>query len=233
MTTTVSTGRLLNAVRSVVPGALDNQIQAVMFDILDEFFQFTNVWQETIPVQAVVNQQHYDLIPTGVCDIIRLMVVWVHDDPQGNAAPDSSTQDNRLFKRPIAADMAIPGELRILMPISSLPFPEFTFHAVVSKKCADPTDSNGNPEMPRWILTKYRRDFVDGIAGQLMAQPAKTYSNQTMAVYHKRRWRNAMTGARIEVNRFNTYGAQAWRFPQQYRTIPRHGGGGYFGNWPV
>lgn len=227
MTITASSTRLMNAIRPLLPGALDSQIQAVMFDIMDEFFQFTNVWQETIPVEAVVNQQEYDIAPVGVSDIVRLMYVWVHDDPQANA------DDNKVFRRPIAADMRIPGLLRIIMPVTSLPFDDFMFHAVVSLKCKDPADKDGFPIIPQWILDKYRRDFVDGIVGQLMAQPAKTYSNQTMAVYHKRRWRNAMTGCRIEVNRWNTYGAQAWRYPQQYRTTPRHGGGGYFGNWPV
>lgn len=227
MTVPANMNRLMNAVRSLLPGALDSQIQAVMFDVFDEFFQFTNVWQETIPVQAVVNQQEYDVAPFGVADIVRLLVVWVHDDPQ------AEVDDNKVFRRPISAVMPVPGTLKITWPITSIPFDDFTFHVVVALKCIDPTNSDGYPIIPNWIMNKYRRDFVDGIVGQLMAQPAKTYSNQTMAVYHKRRWRNAMTGARIEVDRQNTYGAQAWRYPQQYRTTPRHGGGGYFGNWPV
>src|SRR5579883_579759 len=223
--------RLMNAIRPIVPGALDSQIQAVMFDIFDEFFQFTNVWQQTIPVLAVANQQIYDVVLEGNADIVRLLYVWVNDDPNNNG---SSPQNcGVIYKRPIPAEMAIPGVLTIIEPITSIPYPNYTFNAVVSLKCTDPADSNGYPVVPQWIVEKYRRDFVDGIAGQLLAQPAKPYTNQTMAVYHKRRWRNAMSGCRIEVNRWNTYGAQAWRYPQQFRTIPRHGGGGYFGNWPV
>lgn len=227
MTATASTYRLMNAVRSHVPGALDEQIRAIMFDVMDEFFQFTNVWQQDIPIDIVVNERHYDIAPIGNADIIRLLGVWVADDT-------SSTDPNHnLWKRCIPATMEVPGEVVLRNPVTSLPTTPYIFHVIVSLKCKDPVTKDGYPIIPQWILDKYRRDFFDGIVGNLMDQPAKPYSNQTLAVYHLRRWRNAMTGARIEVNRRNTYGAQAWVFPQSFRTIPRHAGGGWFGNWPV
>lgn len=222
MTATASTNRLMNSIRSRVPGALDAQIQAEMFEVLDEFFQFTNVWQELIPVSIQANVLNYDVAPTGVASIIRLLLVQV-----------AGTNPNPKLCTPIAATMEVPGCLQLAQPITNLPTTPYTFNVTVSETCIDPTTSDGYPIIPRWIMDRYHKDFVDGVVGRLMSQPAKPYSNQTLSVYHLRRWRNAMSGTRIEVNRQNTYGAQAWMFPQQFRTIPRHGAGGYFGNWPV
>jgi hypothetical protein len=203
--------RLLNLVRIDAPGVIDDALRAVFFDIVDEWMKTTNVWQECIPFDVEVNQLEYTLVPTGVAQINRLLGV---------------VSDQKL---PIAASMATPGCLMLSNPVTSIPSPPLVYTAIVANNVIDPPNSSNYPIFPQWIMDKYRIDFKEGILGMLMAQPGKPYSSSTMAVYHTRRFRNAMANCRGEVMKQNTYGAQNWAYPQQFQTRPRHGSGGEFG----
>lgn len=208
--------RLMNLVRSRVPGCLDAQIQLEMFEMFDEFFKNTNSWREEIPIDIVAGVQEYDIIPIGVCAINTLIGIRRHDHLHAHAV------------------MPIPGQLVLRHRPSENSPADHPWHVIVSLYVTDPTDKNGYPMYPTWILDRYHSGFVDGLVGRLMSQPNKPYTNPNMSVYHLRRWRNVMAGARIDAVRNNTYGAQAWVYPQQFQTFPRHGGDTLgFPNWSV
>jgi hypothetical protein len=55
------------------------------------------------------------------------------------------------------------------------------------------------------------------VLGRLYGMPAKPWSNQTLAGYHMRRFRNMMGYHKQEADRgFNT-DVQTWRFPRATR----------------
>jgi hypothetical protein len=186
--------RLMNELRPRLPGALDTAIQFEMFSMLTEFFERTNVWREDISVVLVVNTTSYELVPTGPASIHRLVQVL------------------NTNLRPVSATMSVPGT----MVLATAPTQIDTLTATVVLNVVDPTDKDAYPQFPAWVLDKYRLAFVDGLLGRLHSQPAKPYSNQQLAVYHMRRWRQAMAIAKVEVQRNNVFAAQSWRYPQGF-----------------
>lgn len=197
--------RLMNDMRLRLPGALDNVIQQEMFAAINEFFQESNVWRQDVPFSTVAGTDTYPITPTGVAAINRLM--WVYDTTNWNNNNGTASAYNCPA---VAATMATPGTIVLDVAPSTVR----SLVATVGLTLADPADSNNYPQFPTWIMSKYRSDFFDGVLGRMMSQPAKPYSNQQLAVYHLRRWRGAISKARVETRRKNSYGLQAWRFPQ-------------------
>jgi hypothetical protein len=191
--------RLLADVQVRAPGALDDAIKREFFTLLEEFFKTTSVWREDIPVSVESGTTSYELVPTGASLINKLM--WVFDNSQIQ----------------VAATMSEPGT----MVLKNAPSQSAEWTATVCLSVKDPADRDSIPQFPAWILERYRVDFLDGLVGRLLAQPAKPYSNQPLSVFHLRRWRSAMAVARSEAQRNNVFRAQAWRFPQAFATRTR------------
>ena len=191
------TERLIKNARTALPGALDGAILIELFNVLDEFFQNTNIWQEDIPFSVIGNEAtdtvHY-IEPESVSTIVRLLYVL----------------DAGGF--PINASMQVPGEVTFGFP----PTTAGTYTARVVLTINDPTQRDGYPEFPQWIFTKYRLGILDGVLGQMMSQPAKPYTNPQLAQYHMKKFRNAIVIASSESDRKNVLGRQAWRFPQSF-----------------
>jgi hypothetical protein len=176
-----------------LPGALDAAIQQVMFSALDEFFRASNVWQEDVPVPITPGVVTYDVDPEDVTSskTVRLMQVL----------------NTALV--PVFATMETIGEL----VLGNTPVTAEVLTATIAVTVGDPTSSDGFPIFPSWLMEKYREGFLCGVLGKMMMQPAKVYSNQTLAVYHLRRFEGVKSQAKSDVRHKNIYGAQAWRFP--------------------
>lgn len=183
--------RLINNARSSLPGAVDALIQLEMFNVLDDFFQASNIWQNSIPVSVAVGQTSYDLSPTDSGVIISLLSLLNSD------------------KIPVAATMQTPETLIL----NIIPSVATTVTALVSLTCVDPVDSNGYPQLPDWLLRKYGVGILDGVLARMMAQPAKPYSNPQLAIFHMRQFRAAVSRARTDARHANLYDGQLWSFP--------------------
>jgi hypothetical protein len=154
----------------------------------------------TPPTQAYVTPPSYSLSPfESGARINRLMYIF---NSSGVPQYGSLTQPGN------------PATLTLQLLPSTLD----TFTAIVSCTTSDPADTNNWPQFPSWIFNKYRDEFLDGIWAKMMAQPAKPYANERMAVYHARRWEVAKGFTRSEVQRQNTYRAQGWFFPRGWGT---------------
>jgi hypothetical protein len=201
--------RLINDARLRLTGAFDNVIQQELFAVTDEFLKFTNIWTQLLPFLTVPNQNTYVVTPAyPSVTINRLMYVM-----------------NSSLLPVAGGGMAIPGRL-VFTPILST---SDTFMAAVGLNAVDPVDANNYPLIPSWITTKYRTDFLDGIFGKMMSQPVKTYTNEKMAIYHMRRWRQALSKAKKEVQHQNTMRGQAWFYPAAFASMSQRGGQGGFG----
>ena len=186
--------RLMDNLRVRLPGALDATTQLELFSTLNEFFQSTNLWTEDIDFSVTAGSQDYLLTPTSVSVINRLMGV-VNSDA-----------------RPIGGLMKTPGELYLV----NVPNQDATYTAQVALTITDPVTRDGYPEFPDWVLNKYGTDILDGVLGRMMAQPAKPYSNERLAIYHGRRFETAQSKAKVEAQHRNVYRGQSWRFPQTF-----------------
>lgn len=186
--------RLMDELRIKLPGALDGTLQLEMYSVMREFFQRSNCWMEDIPFDAKKDQTVYDLWPTNIATINRLMGVW---------------DNNEL---PVVAFMNEPGTVQLWRA----PNDDATYTAKVALTVGEPTDREGYPEFPDWILVKYGEDIKDGVLGRMMSQLAKTYTQPQMALYHLRRFMQGVGRAKAEAAHANAYRGQNWKFPQTF-----------------
>lgn len=192
--------KLMGQAQVMLTGASDAELRVMLFDVLDEFFDGSNCWQENIGVTVLPDTLEYPLIPlTGA--IRRLYGVL----DQNNV--------------PQPAVMPIIGVLRFMYPYNNPQ--EMT--ATVVKSVTDPLLCNP-PHVPEWVLPAHGRGILSGILGNMMLQPGTGYSNQAMANYHLVKFRDAIAHARVAMMRANTVGAQAWAYPQQFRVMGQRGG---------
>lgn len=185
--------RLLNEARVHLPGALDEGIRYTIFNALDEFFRTSEVWREDIDFDTTIVDLIYDIEPEEVTTskIVRLIEV-------------TNSSDISVY-----ATMQTIGELEL----ASIPTIVETLTATFVITVGDPISTTGVPVFPEWILAKYREAILSGVLGKMMMQPAKVYSNQTLAVYHLRRFEAAKSQGRVDVQRKNVRGAEAWQYP--------------------
>jgi hypothetical protein len=194
--------RFMNQARVKLTGASDAGIKAELFDVLHEFFNDSDSWLETLSVPIVTGTTTYALVPALGGLIIRLQAVY---DPNNIPQP---------------AFMPEFGTLSLVYPVNT----SQPYTVIVSKQVLLPTSRDDVPDAPPWVMQVYERTILDGVLGKMMGQQNKSYSNDTLSTYHLKRFRDGIQMARVATQRQNTKGAQAWRFPQQYRVSTQRGG---------
>ena len=198
--------RLLNLARTELVGASDAGIKGQLYDVAREFFKDSNSWYEHISIPVVANQRHYRITPRDGGMILRLAAMW---------------DSNHIALPAILPHLDPPSaELELIYPQNT----NITAKAVVTKQIVEPTTKDMLPDAPRWLLPVYHETILDGLLGKMMGQSIKSYSNETLATYHLRRFRDGIMQARVASERANLYGGQAWRFPGSFRSNSQRGG---------
>ena len=198
--------RLLNLARTELVGASDAGIKGQLYDVCREFFKDSNSWYEHITVPIISGHRHYRITPRDGGMILRLVSIW---------------DKNFIALSAILPHLDPPSaELELVYPQNV----NMTARAVVTKQIVEPVTQDMLPDAPRWLLPVYHETILDGVLGRMMGQTTKSYSNDTQAVYHLRRFRDGIMQARVASERANLYGGQAWRFPNAFRTNSQRGG---------
>jgi len=198
------TQQLLAQAQIKLTGASEAGIKAELYDVLKEFFEDSSCWQEDIPFLPVANQTEYLLAPAQDGQIIRLNGVW-----DGNLSPVESYM-------PDFATLILRWP-----PQSDSPA---NFFARVTKTVTLPITRDALPVAPDWTLRVYSIHILDGLVGKMMGQQQKTYSNNTMAAYHLKRFRTGIQLAKVAAERANLKGAQNWSYPRGWRNNSQRGG---------
>lgn len=191
--------RLMSNARVHLPGAIDENLKLELFNVLNQFFGDSNIWQEEIPFRVSSTGTEYPIEQESVSSIVRLLAVTNSDDT------------------PVSATMAVPGEL----VLTSASGRSDTYTAVVSLTVKDPIQRDGYPEFPVWTLTKYGDGVLEGLLARMMAQPAKPYTNAQMSIFHMRKFNGAVSQAKFEALHKNVNNGQTWRFPRSFATRRR------------
>lgn len=184
-----------------LPGSTDAAIQHELYDTLREFFNDSSSWVEDISVQIVPEVVTYQLVPTEG-QIIRLMGV----------------SDQNGIKQP--AIMPCLGTIILRYPYSQAS----TFTASVVKNVIQPTSDDFYPVAPDWLLPVWGTGILDGLLGRMMSHKGKPYADEKESMYHLSRYRDAIARARTATTRANTFGAQAWIYPQDWKITSQRGG---------
>jgi len=202
-----ATDRLIKNARVALPGSLDSAILLELFNVLDQFFRESGIWTEAIQFSVYPNDPAgtvYYIEPESVSTIVRLISVANLDG---------------FWQRAV---MDIPGEVTFLTPVSLQEPDKYNIYtALVVLSIVDPVQRDGYPEFPAWILEKHGNGILHGLLGRMMAQPAKPYSNVSLAAQHLQGFRRAISTAATESVHRNVHNGQAWRFPQSFRTRRR------------
>lgn len=207
----------MNQCRIGLPGVSDAGLKEELFDVLDEFCEHSGAWQETlsVPILAgtttgVVNSNcNYTLVPTQEGYIIRLVGVW---DPNNIPQP--------AFLPTFDGGPDAIGQLVLVNPVNQ----NQNFSVTVVKTVKRPTTRENSPIFSETLFKRYHRYILEGVKGKLMAQPGKPFSNSQMAQVHQARFKQGVSIARVQTQRQNTVGSQAWSFPQTFRTRGQRGG---------
>jgi hypothetical protein len=183
--------RVMNNIRTRLPGALDSAIQLELFNTLQEFFDQSNIWQEAIDFRTRSGMTTYSIEPESVSTILRLISL------------------ENASQTPVQATMEVVGDI----VLGTEPSSTETLTATVSLTVNDPVNRENYPEFPTWILDKYWLGFVDGVLGRMMSQPAKPWSSERLAIYHMRNFRGVVASAKMQALHKNLNNGQTWRFP--------------------
>lgn len=201
---TANLNRVMQNVQVALPGALTTASQLELFNVLNEFFQDSNIWTEDLVVSVLGDgvTKSYALTTASGGVINRLLQVV---DPNGNTVNDVSMQT--------------PGTLLLTNTRTTA----VTYTATVALTVTDPVDGNNNPTCPDWIIGKYGTEIQCGVIGRMMTQPAKPYTNERLGILNTRKFRGGVAQAKYEVLHKNVFRAQGWRFPKGF-SVRRQGG---------
>lgn len=191
---------LLGQANSILTGTSDAQLKVVFFQVLQEFFDESDCWLESIGITVIPNLVDYQIDPISG-RILRLLEVL----DQNNVAQ--------------SATMPVPGWVRFTYPYTN-PQPMV---AVVAKNVTGVLECFP-PDFPEWFLSQYGLGVLAGVLGNFMIMPGNLWTDMNVGKYHLARFRNAIMHARVATRYQNKIGAQSWAYPQTFRTTTQRGG---------
>jgi hypothetical protein len=202
---------LFQRIKASVPGATDAMIRLEITAVLVDWTQDTNCWTEDVPFVTAQDEVDYEMVLDGGT-ANRLMLVF-----------DPTVQPPRWVMNGIS--MPVPGQLHFYYA----PEPGKNWVARIAKACSTPAVTGtppvltGYPVVDDWIIDKWHDDFYYGVLAYLQGEPSKTFSDPKSSSGAGVRYRSGKSQAKVEVQRMNLYGGQAWSYPQGWSTISRKG----------
>lgn len=189
--------RFINELRVELPGASDAGIYLALFGVFHEFFETTNCWQEDVNFSVVTDETVYQLTIAEGGEFKRILaIVTDAGHPTG----------------------AYKCNLTGLVTFQNSPSAAAVWVATVAKTVGTPVDRDGKPQVPDFTFSQFYQCLIAGALGRLMLQPKKPYTNPNMGRAHWGRFRNLMGDVKQAVLKGNVFDAQAWAFPQSFRS---------------
>lgn len=199
--------RIMAQVETQLPGVSRSGLKGMLFDVINEFFEDSNAWNESLSLTIQPNTQNYTLTPQQGGMIIRLVAIF----DTNNIAYPAFVQD---FNNPPSVDIAL------VYPQNTV----ISTNALVVKNVILPNNRDDVPDAPSWLLPRYGRYIEYGLLGKMAAQPGKTYTNLNLARDMMARFKDSITIVRTFTARNSIYGGQSWRYPSAFRTNSQRGG---------
>lgn len=197
--------RLINQVRTEVPGASEAMIRQQLFLVFKEFFRDSSAWQEEISLDVTSGTSTYEIVSLQTGSIERLWGV-LDSNRVGRAAILSTSGDGTqlLLRDPPGGDE--------------------TYTVTVVKNVGSPIDRDGNPEIPDWVLDEFGDYILSGVLSRLFLQPAKPYTDQNLAKFHRMMFRRGIGQARTATLHGKAQNMNTWAYPQSFKTNGQRGG---------
>jgi hypothetical protein len=210
----VDLNRFLNQIRLRAPGVSDAGAKAELFEVLDNFSDLSNAWQEAINLNVLAGSstntnQTYTLVPQQGGTIIRLIAAY----------------DSNNIPQPCFMPTGDPGTTEVgqLTFVNSFNLNQ-VIRVIVAKSVILPASDDMVPDYDHTVFRRYIRTIIDGVLARLMMQKNKPYTDNQLAQYHLAQYDYGAAMARAQTERQNTQGAQAWSYPQTFRVRGQRGG---------
>jgi hypothetical protein len=200
--------RLMNQARVKLTGVSDAALKGELFDVMQEFYDTSSSWLETLTINVLQNVMTYDLVPV--------------DGQASRIVGVAQFDPTDLTKPPVPRGGTMPNPGQIVL--TEVPGANTFYLVTVAKNVSLPVDKNGFPITSDWALSIYSTGILDGLLGRMMNAPNKSYSNATLGMYHLKKFAAVITQARVATIRQNAMGTQAWVYPQAFRTNSQRGG---------
>lgn len=184
--------RIMDNARSRLPGAVDQNIYQELQYTLDDFFKQSGCWRERIEVDVEADTLDYEIYAVDMpAQIYSLVNLTNADGTLINASLVNMGSALRLYRD------TTPG----------------TYYATCILTVAPKTGNQQYPRFPQWVADRYADVISDGVAGKLMALPAKPFSSPTHSLFFQRKFRSATSAIKMEVNNGSLYSGQNWSYP--------------------
>lgn len=202
--------RLLNMARSQLPGASEDALKAVAWEVFYEFYDNSSSWLEDIQfnVTPANNNQTPVLDYAVVAEEGRVIRLGGVVDSNGSPQP---------------ALMPVAGVVHLLNAPNQAQGP-LIYTATVVKNVKLPDDKEGLPVVSAETLQLYPLALVDGLIGKMKIQTNRPYTDVKDGMLKLAAFQMGWTMAKTDTLRRKTIGTQAWNFPQGFQTNSQRGG---------
>jgi hypothetical protein len=202
--------RVYDDVKMQIPGVIDAVFWQMLYQVVNDFFDRTNIWTEECPINVGPDSLVYPFSISNYGMSNRLLLVY---DP---AAQDP---DRKWVQAGIQMDK--PGVITLRYAPSSA-----TLWNVVVAKTLDTVSTDKYPDIKpadEWIVHKYGDGIHYGVLGRLQSMPGKPYSNPKAGGQNWQYYVTERSKARTDALKANVFGGQRWQFPQAFATVRRGG----------
>jgi hypothetical protein len=229
--------RLLNTLKVRLSGVTEAALQLELFNTIDEFFRKTNAWRYESDVTLAQGSTQYPIFPPAATALVQIMGVTHKGIPvapmstggsaltqRGQITADilSGTEDATYFPDATVSEGGVfayslyyPQYITIDIPPSE-EATEFPIKITLALTLAaiNLEDDAGEWALEPWMYESFHEAWVDGTQGRMMSMANKPWTNPQMAVYHMKRFRNAMAQAKHQFGTGMIFNATSWRFPR-------------------
>jgi hypothetical protein len=200
--------RLYTNAQVACQGAIWPMFRQELMEVMRDFCQVTSIFNQAQTLSIVPGTQSYTLTPPPSAAIKRILSVQNENNPSPYSAVN------------FPYTLQLPGTFFV----QRQPQNDETWIVTYSLYPVDPTDTNGDPIFPNWILDNYFDGIYSGLLYRMHAQQRKTYTNPQLAVTHARLYAKARGVAKADVLMGNNFNGQAWQVPGSYATYGRQRG---------
>jgi hypothetical protein len=191
----------------VTPGCLPKVRKRALILACREFFEQSTAWRETIgPKALLANKKRYYMSPfDAYANVVRVLAVSYKGLPL-RVLPSRPPGVEPDATNPIYAFLEGPDTVRVWPMSKDNVANALTFYVALMPK-------QTVTHLPRIAASHFYDAIYDGALGRLFSQPAKPYSNSTLAQYHLNRSRAAI-GKYAGAAKGGFANAPSWTFPR-------------------
>lgn len=202
--------RLLNQARAQLAGVSEDALKATLWEVFYEFYDNSGSWLENIPFNVIATTNTQAPVLDYAITAAEGRIVRLGGVADANGLPQPALMYTAGVVHIINAPNQAQGQL--------------VYTATVIKNVSLPTDKNELPVVADTTLQQWPLALLDGLLGKMKIQTNRPYTDVKDGMMKLAAFQMGWTVARSDTLHANTFGAQAWQFPQTFASNSQRGG---------